>query len=153
MKSHIVTLEEIKKNEFNLNNPRYISNYEPEEIIDIRALIHGGFPSYDIDQIRQDFPLFDPLLNQIFDKRIDAPYYDLKVHVTDESPLSYKISSMIFAYINDRIPEIQREDAIKQEKRIKVLIDQYGVSLNQLEKDLVILTQKVNGYLKDLGFL
>ncbi len=35
MKSHIVTLEEIKKNDFNLNIPRYISNCAPEEIIDL----------------------------------------------------------------------------------------------------------------------
>ena len=35
MKSYIVTLEEIKKNDFNLNIPRYISNCAPEEIIDL----------------------------------------------------------------------------------------------------------------------
>jgi type I restriction enzyme M protein len=35
MKSHIVKLEEIKKNDFNLNIPRYISNCAPEEIIDL----------------------------------------------------------------------------------------------------------------------
>jgi type I restriction enzyme M protein len=35
MKAHIVKLEEIQKNDFNLNIPRYISNCAPEEIIDL----------------------------------------------------------------------------------------------------------------------
>jgi type I restriction enzyme M protein len=41
MKSHIVTLEEIKKNDFNLNIPRYISNCAPEDIIDLDETLNA----------------------------------------------------------------------------------------------------------------
>lgn len=33
--SHVATLEEIQKNDFNLNIPRYVDTYEEEELIDI----------------------------------------------------------------------------------------------------------------------
>lgn len=36
--SHCATPEEIKENEFNLNIPRYVDTFEPEEEIDIVAL-------------------------------------------------------------------------------------------------------------------
>lgn len=35
--SHIATLEEIKENEYNLNIPRYVDTFEPEEEVDIAA--------------------------------------------------------------------------------------------------------------------
>lgn len=36
--SHLATLEEIKGNDFNLNIPRYVDNFEEEEVIDVSAL-------------------------------------------------------------------------------------------------------------------
>lgn len=36
--SHVASLEEIKKNEYNLNIPRYVDTFEEEEIIDIDAV-------------------------------------------------------------------------------------------------------------------
>ncbi len=41
MKSHIVKLEEIQKNDFNLNIPRYISNCAPEDIIDLDETLNA----------------------------------------------------------------------------------------------------------------
>lgn len=36
--SHVATLDEIKKNDYNLNIPRYVDTFEEEEIIDIDAV-------------------------------------------------------------------------------------------------------------------
>jgi type I restriction enzyme M protein len=36
--SHKASLEEIKENEYNLNIPRYVDTFEPEEEIDVAAL-------------------------------------------------------------------------------------------------------------------
>ena len=36
--SHLVTFEEIQGNDFNLNIPRYVDNFEEEEVIDVSAL-------------------------------------------------------------------------------------------------------------------
>jgi type I restriction enzyme M protein len=36
--SHLATPEEINENEYNLNIPRYVDTFEPEEEIDVAAL-------------------------------------------------------------------------------------------------------------------
>ena len=39
--ARLVSLQEIEKNDFNLNIPRYIDTYEPEELPDIKELVSG----------------------------------------------------------------------------------------------------------------
>lgn len=46
--SRFVSNEEIQKNEYNLNLPRYIDTQEPEDIQDIEAHLKGGIPDADI---------------------------------------------------------------------------------------------------------
>lgn len=46
--SRFVHNDEIKKNEYNLNIPRYIDTQEPEGIQDIEAHLKGGIPNVDI---------------------------------------------------------------------------------------------------------
>jgi type I restriction enzyme M protein len=36
--AHVATLKEIEENEYNLNIPRYVDNFEEEEPIDIEAV-------------------------------------------------------------------------------------------------------------------
>ena len=45
--SDCVPFEEIEKNEFNLNIPRYIDSQEPEDIQDIEGHLRGGMPVTD----------------------------------------------------------------------------------------------------------
>ena len=37
--AYVASIEEIKKNDFNLNIPRYVDNFEKEEDVDINALL------------------------------------------------------------------------------------------------------------------
>lgn len=46
--SRFVSNDEIEKNEFNLNLPRYIDTQEPEDIQNIEAHLKGGIPNDDI---------------------------------------------------------------------------------------------------------
>ena len=39
--ARLVSLQEIEKNDFNLNIPRYIDTYEPEKLPDIKELVSG----------------------------------------------------------------------------------------------------------------
>ena len=43
--SRMVSFEEIERNEFNLNLPRYIEGQEPEDIQDIAGHLNGGIPA------------------------------------------------------------------------------------------------------------
>jgi len=49
--SRLVPHDEIAKNEFNLNLPRYIDTQEAEDIQDIGGHLHGGIPTRDIDAL------------------------------------------------------------------------------------------------------
>jgi Type I restriction-modification system methyltransferase subunit len=51
--SRFVPNDEIKKNEYNLNIPRYIDTQEPEDIQDIEGHLKGGIPNADIDALEE----------------------------------------------------------------------------------------------------
>jgi len=78
--SRMVTLSEIRDNEFNLNIPRYIDSSEPEVIQDIEAHLKGGIPKRDIDALDSYWQVFPSLKNQLFKPIPGRPnYYELEV--------------------------------------------------------------------------
>jgi type I restriction enzyme M protein len=51
--ARMVSFEEIERNEFNLNLPRYIEGQEPEDIQDIAGHLQGGIPEADVQVLNQ----------------------------------------------------------------------------------------------------
>jgi type I restriction enzyme M protein len=51
--SCMVSFEEIEKNEFNLNLPRYIDSQEAEDLQDIEGHLNGGIPARDVDALER----------------------------------------------------------------------------------------------------
>ena len=49
--ARMVGFDEIEKNEFNLNLPRYIDSQTPEDVQDIEGHLKGGIPGADIDAL------------------------------------------------------------------------------------------------------
>src|ERR1700675_849208 len=49
--SRMVSFEEIEKNDFNLNLPRYIDSQTPEDVQDIAGHLQGGIPVADVDAL------------------------------------------------------------------------------------------------------
>ncbi|MEA1973650.1 MAG: type I restriction-modification system subunit M, partial [Candidatus Cloacimonadota bacterium] len=76
--SRMVTLSEIKKNEYNLNLPRYIDTSEEEDIQDICAHLHGGIPNVDIEKMEEYWTEFSTLKEKLFDKK-DEFYSNIKI--------------------------------------------------------------------------
>jgi len=66
--SRMVSIEEISKNEYNLNIPRYIDNQEKEDIQDIEAHLKGGMPITDIDELANFWEVFPTLRKSLFEK-------------------------------------------------------------------------------------
>ncbi len=76
--SRMVSLEEIEKNEFNLNLPRYIDTQEPEDIQDIEGHLLGGIPEFDIDAFGKYWDVLPGLKNTLF--KYNRPgYFDLAI--------------------------------------------------------------------------
>lgn len=78
--SRMVPLAEIKKNEFNLNIPRYIDSQEQEDIQDIEAHLLGGIPNPDIDALQSYWNVYPSLRKELFKISKRSPKYsELKV--------------------------------------------------------------------------
>ncbi len=92
--SRMVSFEEIEKNEFNLNIPRYIDSQEPEDIQDIEGHLMGGIPSADVDALQ---PYWDvcPLLRQTLFKANRPGYLDLVVPKQAIKPTIYEHSEFV----------------------------------------------------------
>lgn len=80
--SRMVPFEEIEKNDFNLNLPRYIDSQTPEDIQDIEGHLKGGIPTVDVDA-RQHYWAVCPQLRQVLFKADRPGYLDLAVGKTD----------------------------------------------------------------------
>jgi type I restriction enzyme M protein len=76
--SRMVPFDEIEKNDFNLNLPRYIDSQEPEDIQDIEGHLHGGIPSRDIDAL-SDYWSICPDLRAALYKPNRPGYFDLLI--------------------------------------------------------------------------
>jgi len=76
--ARMVPLEEIEKNEFNLNLPRYIDSQKSEDLQDIEAHLRGGIPAADIDALRPYWDVY-PSLKQALFSECRPGYFDLKI--------------------------------------------------------------------------
>ena len=74
--SHFVTYEEIEKNDFNLNLPRYIEAEDHEVVQDIDAHLHGGVPQHDLDQLSHIWAACPTLQSALFNT-LRPGYYQL----------------------------------------------------------------------------
>jgi len=64
--SRMVSFEEIAKNDYNLNIPRYIDSSEPEDLHDLNAHLNGGIPNADIDVLQAYWQVFPNLRQTLF---------------------------------------------------------------------------------------
>ncbi|MDE1902062.1 MAG: SAM-dependent DNA methyltransferase [Alphaproteobacteria bacterium] len=86
--SRMVGLDEIEKNDFNLNIPRYIDSQQEEDIQDIEGHLKGGIPVRDIDALG-DYWAVCPNLRKTLFKPLRAGYVSLAVDKAKLKPTIY----------------------------------------------------------------
>ena len=64
--SRIVSRDEIRSNDYNLNIPRYVDSSEKSESWDIYASMFGGIPNSEINELKEIWKVFPSLKNQLF---------------------------------------------------------------------------------------
>lgn len=82
--ARMVPLDEIKgkKNDYNLNLPRYIDSSEPEDLQDIDAHLNGGIPERDLDAFAADWQEMPGLRSTLFEEERPG-YARLRVPISD----------------------------------------------------------------------
>lgn len=66
--SKVVSREEIRNNEYNLNIPRYVDSSEAAQSWDIYASMFGGIPTAEIDELEKYWNAFPTLKEALFEK-------------------------------------------------------------------------------------
>lgn len=79
--SRHVSFDEIERNEFNLNLPRYIESQETEDTQDIAGHLFGGIPIADIDALKEFWDVCPTLRKSLFHENREG-YRDLAVEMS-----------------------------------------------------------------------
>lgn len=87
--SRVVSKEEIRNNDYNLNIPRYVDSSEDAEYYDIFATVSGGIPVPEVEKFDTYWKAFPGLKNALFNKANDS-YYELKAEQIKEVVLANK---------------------------------------------------------------
>ncbi len=132
----VVSLNEIRENDYNLNIRRYADTSPPPEIFDVRAILYGGIPAREVEDeyIRED------ILNG----------FDVSAVFEEQNTDYYRFREAIQS--KDAIREFARTDDIKVISQLERWWDKYHVSLRELDAQVVEAEAMMKGYLKELGY-
>lgn len=130
-----VEWDEIKRNDYNLNIPRYIQPKDTEIQQDINAHLHGGLPAYDVEGMAEYWVACPSLKGKLFKKESEI-YYSLVpqksvISQTIEQDQSYVSQNKRFSAMLDewRREIMTKMKAVSQGARPKELIAEWSESL------------------------
>lgn len=87
--SRVVSKEEIRNNDYNLNIPRYVDSSGDAEYYDIFATVSGGIPAPEVEKFDSYWKAFPGLKDELFNKANDS-YYELKSEEIKDTVLANK---------------------------------------------------------------
>ena len=92
--SRVVSRDEIRSNDYNLNIPRYVDSSEAAVKYDIYSTMFGGIPNNEIDDLQEIWEAFPSLKKDIFTPESDKPYSSVKVeNVLDIIKQNYDVKA------------------------------------------------------------
>ena len=114
--SRFVPFEEIEKNEYNLNIPRYIDTQEEEDVQDLNAHLSGGIPNKDIEGLNRFWEVYPNLKADLFAHLRDG-YSKLNVDATEIKNTIYNHPQ--FTGYSDKVNKVftSWKDKVYQEMR------------------------------------
>ncbi len=133
--SSVISLEEIKNNDYNLNIRRYADTSPPSENFDVKGILHGGIPIREIqdDYIQEILNGFD--ISAVLEDK-DAEYMNFKDEIKEKNHIR-----KLLVNVPDSIVE-----------QFERWWDKYGVSLNQIDSEIRESESLMHGYMKELGY-
>ena len=132
-----VPMEEIERNDYNLNIPRYVSAPDTEILQDIDAHLYGGLPKHDIDQLATYWDVCPSLRGDLFSEHPTREgYYSLNceqdtIRDTVSANADFQKQSEVFKHSFANWCDKHREElnSLVQGFAPKTLIEQLGNSL------------------------
>lgn len=134
--SKVVSKEEIRANEYNLNIPRYVDSSEEQESWDIYASMFGGIPNEEIDKLNCYWSAFPELKKELF-KSVNSAYSALAVEdvkQTIENNSDVKDFNNKFASAFSDFDKYLKSELISKMKEINVSKEENDIANNIFER-------------------
>jgi type I restriction enzyme M protein len=133
--SKVVSMDEIRENDYNLNIRRYADTSPPPEQFDVKAILRGGVPVSEVEDEYIQETLNGMDVSCVFVRR-DNEYYDFKPLIETKEQ------------IRDHLGDAD-QSVITQFER---WWDKYRVSLHEIDAQVKKSEEVMWGYLKELGY-
>lgn len=133
--SKVVSIDEIRKNDYNLNIRRYADTSPPPEPYDTKAILHGGIPISEVEDEYIQETLQGMDVSCVFVKR-DAKYYEFKPDI--------ETKEQIRDHLNGADPSIADQ--------FEKWWDKYRVSLYEVNALVKQSEEIMQNHLKELGY-
>ena len=133
--SKVVSMDEIRENDYNLNIRRYADTSPPPEQFDVKAILKRWIPVSEIEDEYIQETLNGMDVSCVFVRR-DNEYYDFKPEIETKEQ------------IRDHLGDTD-QSVITQFER---WWDKYRVSLHEIDAQVKESEEVMWGYLKELGY-
>lgn len=139
--SRFVPNEEIIKNDYNLNIPRYIDTQEEEDLQDIESHLKGGIPCADVEALHSFWSIMPSIKTTLFSQGNRESTFEIKVdfdeirntvynHVEFKS-FKQTISDLFSQWCNSNRPNMV---SVAKDDKPKVFIHELGEKILQVFK-------------------
>ena len=133
--SKVVGMDEIRENDYNLNIRRYADTSPPPEPFDVRAILHGGIPVFEVEDKYIQETLQGMDVSPVFVRR-DKDNYDFKPEIETKEEIRNHLSGADQSVIN----------------QFERWWDKYRVSLSEIDTQVKQSEEVMWNYLKELGY-
>lgn len=90
--AELVSREDIAAEDYNCNIRRYVDNAPPPEPHDVRAHLHGGIPTVEIESLGHYWSNYVGLKESCFAPRADGPYQDFTAPLKDKRAIASHVA-------------------------------------------------------------
>ena len=147
--SRVVSKDEIRSNDYNLNIPRYVDSSEDAENYDIYASVIGGIPKNEVEKYKAEWKAFPSLQNELF-KKVNDSYFELNTDNIKETVLlnkDVKAFESNYKKVFEGLDSFLKEELITKLKEINVNKEEDTIANNLFEKlQKVSLVDKYSAY-------
>lgn len=147
--SRVVSKDEIRSNDYNLNIPRYVDSSEDAENYDIYASVIGGIPKNEVEKYKAEWKAFPSLQNELF-KKVNDSYFELNTDNIKETVLlnkDVKAFESNYKKVFEGLDSFLKEELITKLKEINVNKEEDTIANILFEKlQNVPLVDKYSAY-------
>ncbi len=100
--ARVVSRDEIRDNDYNLNIPRYVSATQPPESVDFFATVNGGIPVSEIDALAEYWDVLPGLREALFDEGANG-YATIRTTDIRETVLEHSAAGALADTLNEAL--------------------------------------------------